>query len=97
MKTKLFIFILLFGFTSLSVWAEGESSIDCATAEADIAELEKQKVSEGGLLSYTPIGWVADAVFSSDEEERKEKAAEEHNSKIDAQIEKIKEACIILN
>lgn len=96
MKSKLPIFILLFGFSSLNVWAEGQSSPDCATAEDDIARLEQQKVSVGGgLLSITPIGLVADAATSSDEKDKKEQEAKAHNSKLDAQIEEIKRTCNI--
>ena len=96
MKNKLSIFILFLAFGFLNVWAEGQSSPDCATAEDDIARLEQQKVSTGGgLLSITPIGLVADAVTSSDEDDKKEQDAKEHNSKIDAQIEEIRRTCNI--
>ena len=97
MKSKLLtVLALVFCIGSVNTWAEESASPDCATAEEDISNLEQQKKSKKGLLSYTPIGMVAGAV-KKDSEEDKKKAREidEHNKGIDAQIGAIKQACNI--
>ena len=97
MKSNLPIFfILLLGISSGNAWANEPSSPDCSTAEDDISKLEQGKKSEGrGLLSYTPVGMVVNAAKDSDEKDKKKEEAEAHNSKINDQIEAIKQACNI--
>ena len=97
MKFYLPIFlVVLLGISSLNAWADEPSSPDCSTAEDDISKLEQGKKSEGrGLLSYTPVGMVVNAAKDSDEKDKKEEEAKAHNSKINDQIEAIKQACNI--
>lgn len=83
-----------------SVPADDTQKIDCSTAADYIAKLESEKKKTddkavGGILGYTPIGLVANAVSDDDDKmtDEQKKTAEEHNKQIDEQISKIQAAC----
>lgn len=78
---------------SMNLWAADQQAGECANAEDEIAALEKQKQSTGGLLSKTPIGMVANAATESEEDKQQKKAAKANNKEIYAKIDAIKEKC----
>ena len=96
MYKKIIMMFVISNLSFVNVWADEPSSPDCSTAEDDISKLEQGKKSEGrGLLSYTPVGIVVNAAKDSDEKDKKEEEAKAHNSKINDQIEAIKQNCNI--
>ena len=99
---------LLISFSASQVIAEDSTGpadadtskpVDCSTAQADISTLENEKKATsdkamGGVLGFTPIGLVANAVTGGDKMDTEQKlSAEEYNKKIDERIVQIKSAC----
>jgi PBP1b-binding outer membrane lipoprotein LpoB len=81
------------------VQANLDKSIDCSTAQADIATLNSEKARtsqeiEDGASSIIPIGAVAH-LFGGSEKESYEIGTGEYNKKLDAKIAEIKKQCNI--
>jgi len=111
MKSKLiygFISALLISFSASQVIAEDSTGpadadtskpVNCSTAQADIATLEKEKKATsdkavGGVLGFTPIGLIANVATGGDKMGEEQKlTAKEYNKKIDERIAQIKSAC----
>ncbi len=81
---------------SLGAFAEGES-VNCDTAQDDIAKLQAEKKStleqmEKGVTSIAPAGFVLNTLAGT-EGESQEIASGEYNKRIDAHIALIKSTC----
>lgn len=71
--------------------------VNCETAKADLATLEKEKADTGkqaaqGVSSVMPIGLVA-GVVSGTQGDKMKVATGEYNEMIDAKIAQIKQKC----
>lgn len=94
--------VILPGFTlllaTLSAGSLGqEASVNCDTANEDIAKLEAEKKSsleqmEKGVTSVMPSTAVLH-LMTGTQQESKEIASGEYNERIDAHIERIKSTC----
>lgn len=78
-------------------WAQAQKPIDCATAEADIAQLQHEKKSTEermllGVTSIVPIGLVLNTAAGT-EQKNQEIATGEYNEKIQRRIAEIKQTC----
>jgi len=81
------------------VQANLAKTVDCSTAQADIATLTSEKARtsqeiEDGASSIIPIGAVAH-IFGGSEKESLEIGTGEYNKKLDAKIAEIKQQCNI--
>ena len=82
-----------------AAWAQ-EPTVDCSTAEQDIATLQDEKKATDerkvkGVMSVLPIGIVINAAASAgdDKNDPEEMHIDEYNQKIDERIAEIKKAC----
>jgi len=79
------------------VQANLAKTVDCSTAQADIATLNSEKARtsqeiEAGASSVIPIGAVAH-MFGGSEKESLEIGTGEYNKKLDAKIAEIQQQC----
>ena len=83
---------LFFATLSFGAFA-GDASVNCDTAQQDLAHLQHEKKSTDerkvkGVLSVMPIGLAINAASSvAEHDENKEMDIDEYNKHIDAQIE----------
>jgi hypothetical protein len=99
---------VLFSIGASQAWAEDvagpadadtNAPVDCSTAKEDISTLEHEKQATSdkkvkGILSFTPIGLVANVATGGDKMDEETKLShEEYNKKIDERIAQIKAAC----
>ncbi len=87
---------LLLATLSFGALAE-DASVDCDSAQADIAKLQAEKSStleqmEKGVTSIAPAGFVLNTMAGT-EGENQEIATGEYNKRIDAHIALIKSTC----
>ncbi len=104
MKHTLLIGTLSAAIISLasgSSWSQEPQSINCSTANEDIATLQSEKKETDdkivhGFFGYTPIGLVANEVSAvAHDDDKSEEKIKAYNQKLQDQMDAIKKTCNI--